>query len=93
MPVFVSQIYLLTLSAPASLTVCRFYLYYPHKISCFVMRIKQIIIHSNLSKMKIKILPACLQGNYRDSLGEFSNMSDGVLASGFFSLYGGRVKY
>ena len=43
--------------------------------------------------MKNKILPTCVQGNYRDSLGEFSNMSDGVLASGFFSLYGGRAKY
>ena len=30
---------------------------------------------SNLSKMKNKILPICLQGNYRDSLGEFSNIA------------------
>ena len=37
------------------------------------MKIKQMIIHSNLSKMKNKILPTCLQGNYRDSLGEFNN--------------------
>ena len=36
--------------------------------SCLV-----IIIHSNLSKMKNKILPICLQGNYRDSLGGFNN--------------------
>ena len=42
------------------------------------MRIKQIIIHNNLSKMKSRILPNCLQGNYRDSLGEFSNTSYGV---------------
>ena len=33
-----------------------------------------MIIHSNLSKMKNKILPSNLQGNYRDSLGEFSNV-------------------
>ena len=31
-----------------------------------------MIIHSNLSKMKNKILWTCLQGNYRGSLGEFS---------------------
>ena len=42
------------------------------------MRIKQMIIHSNLSKMKNKILPTCIHGNYGDSLGEFDNMSDGV---------------
>ena len=42
------------------------------------MRIKQMIFHSNLSKIKDKILPTCLQGNYRDSLGEFSNTSYGV---------------
>ena len=35
-----------------------------------------MIIHScNLFKMKNLILPACLHGNYRDSLGEFSNTS------------------
>ena len=28
--------------------------------------------------MKNKILPTCLQGNYRDSLGELSNTSYGV---------------
>ena len=37
-----------------------------------------MIIHSNFSKMKIKILPTCFQGNYRESLGEFSNMLYGV---------------
>ena len=42
------------------------------------MRTKQMIIHSNLSEMKNKILPTCSQGNYRDSLGEFSNTSHGV---------------
>ena len=35
-------------------------------------------VNTNLSKMKNKILPTCLQGNYRDSLGEFSNTSYGV---------------
>ena len=34
-----------------------------------------MIIHSNFSKMKNKILPNCLQGIYKDSLGEFSNTS------------------
>ena len=32
-----------------------------------------MIVYSNLSKMEHKILPAtCLEGNYRDSLGEFT---------------------
>ena len=39
------------------------------------MRIKQLIIHSNLSKMKNNILPTCSQGNHRNSLGIFSNTS------------------
>ena len=39
------------------------------------MRIQQLIIHSNLSKMKSKISPTCSQGNYRDSLGELSDAS------------------
>ena len=42
-----------------------------------VMRMKQLNTHilSSLSEMKKEIHPTCLQGNYRDSLGEFSNMS------------------
>ena len=40
-----------------------------------VMRMKQMILHSILSKMKNQTLPTCLQGNYRDSLGEFNNAS------------------
>ena len=45
-----------------------------------VMRIKQVVIHDcSLSKMKNNILLNCLQGNYRNSLGEFSNTSYGVL--------------
>ena len=31
-----------------------------------------MIKQRKLSKMKNKILPTCLQGNYEDSLGEFS---------------------
>ena len=67
--------------SPTSLSVCKFSLYYPHKISCLVMRVKQMIIYSNLSKMKYRIPPTCLQGNYRDSLGEFSNLSYGVFGA------------
>ena len=48
-------------------------------MSCLVIRIKQMIIHSNLSEIKSKILPTCLQGKYRHSLGEFSKTSYGVL--------------
>ena len=40
-----------------------------------------MIIHSNLSKMKNNILPTCLQGNHRDSLGEFSDMPYGVFGA------------
>ena len=43
----------------------------PHKTSCLVLRIKQIIIDTNLSKTKNKILPTYSQGNHRDNLGEF----------------------
>ena len=42
----------ITLSASASLSVCKFSLLYPLKVSCMLVRIKQIIIHSNLSKME-----------------------------------------
>ena len=45
----------------SQLSVCKLSLHYPHKISCLVMRIKEMIIHSNLSKMKNKILQTCLQ--------------------------------
>ena len=34
-----------------------------------------MIKHRNISKIKNKILPTCLQANHRDSLGEFSNTS------------------
>ena len=40
-------------------------------------------IHSNLAKIKNKILPTSLQGNYRDSLGEFSSTSCGVFEARF----------
>ena len=39
-----------------------------------------MITHSNSSKMNI-ILPTCLQRNYRDSLGEFSDTSCGVFGA------------
>ena len=39
-----------------------------------------MIIHSKLSKMENKILSTCLQENYRNSLGEFSNTSYGVFS-------------
>ena len=41
-----------TLSTPASLSVCKFSAHYPHKISCSVMRIKQLILDRNLSDEK-----------------------------------------
>ena len=40
-----------------------------------------MIKQNNFSKMKNKILPTCLQGKYRGSLGEFSNTSYGVLGA------------
>ena len=49
------------------------------------MRVKKMVIHINVinySKTKNKTLPTCLQGNYRDSLGEFSNTSYGVFGAG-----------
>ena len=60
-----SEMRLVTLSAPASLTACRFSLHYLNKTSCLILRIKLMIIDSNLSKMKKKILLTCVQGNYR----------------------------
>ena len=49
-----SPLITLSVSAPAALSVCKFSLHYPHKIGCFVMRIKQIIIHSSLARVKNK---------------------------------------
>ena len=63
------QTSLLANTTKASLLTRDFSLRYPHIICCSVMRIKELIIHSNLSKMKKKILPIYLQGNYRDKLG------------------------
>ena len=40
-----------------------------------------MINNNNLFKMKNKTLPTCLQGNYRDSLGEFSNTSYGMFVA------------
>ena len=71
----------LILLAPFHLSVCKFSLHFPHKISCLVMRIKQMIIHSNLSEMKNKILQTCLQGYNRNSLGEVNNNSYGIFGA------------
>ena len=71
----------LSLSAPDCLSVFEFSLHYPHKISCLVMRIKQMIMHSNVSKMRNKLLPNLFRKKTKDSLGEFSNMSYGVFAA------------
>ena len=60
----------LTLSAQASFSICKFSSHYPHKASCLVMRIEQLVTNSNLSEMKNKILSTCLQGNCRDRLGK-----------------------
>ena len=43
-----------------------------------------MIIQSNLSKMNNIILATCLQGNYRDRLGEFSYTSYGVFGAESF---------
>ena len=40
-----------------------------------------MIKHSDISKMKNKILPTCLQGNFRDSLREFSNTPNGMFGA------------
>ena len=64
--------------SPKQWSVCKFSLYYPHKIDCLVMRIKQMIIQNNWSEMENKTLPNCLQWNYRDSLGTFSSAVYGV---------------
>ena len=45
-----------------------------------LMRIEQMIIHSNLSKMKNNTLQTCYKENI-DSLGEFSNISYDVFGS------------
>ena len=45
------------------------------------MRIKQMILQSNLFQTKNEILPTCFQGNCRDSLGEFSKISYGIFGA------------
>ena len=40
-----------------------------------------MIIHSNLSKTKNEVLPACLEGNYGDILGEFRIKPYGVFGA------------
>ena len=46
-----------------------------------------MIRHRNLFEMKNKLLLTCVQGNYRDSLGEFSNRSCGALGAERFKLF------
>ena len=48
-----------------------------------------MIIRCNLPKMKNRVLPTFLQGNYRDSLGELSNTS----LRGVFGLRGLNQSY
>ena len=69
----------LTRSVPASFSVCNFFYLSTSKRCCLVVIIKQMV--SDLSNMTDKILPTCLQGNYRYSLGEFSNTSYGVFGA------------
>ena len=45
---------LLTSSAQASLSACKIPLYSSHKLSCWIIRIKQMIIHSNLFRTQNK---------------------------------------
>ena len=42
------------LSAPASSSVCKFSWYYPHKISCLVIRKKRMIIHIYRQFMNVR---------------------------------------
>ena len=42
------------------------------------MRIEKLIAPNNLSKVNLSILQTCFKGNYRDNLGEFSNIKDWV---------------
>ena len=45
-----------------------------HKISCLVMRIKELITHSKLPNMKSKFFPKYFKGKYGYSWEEFSNL-------------------
>ena len=49
------------------------------KLTCLVMKIKQMTTNNNFTKMKNKILPSCLQRKYRDSLGEFTIVNSNCL--------------
>ena len=55
-----------TYSVPASLPECQLFLHYPHKISCFVMRINQMISYTTIHlRGKTNSPIICLQGNQR----------------------------
>ena len=52
-----------------------------------------MILCSNLSKMKNKILPSYLKDDYRESLGEFSSSSFGVFGAERVVLFQIRIHY
>ena len=64
---------LLTLSAPASSSTSIFSLKYRYKISCLIVRIKELIRYSKFSSMKSESLLNYLGGEYGYSLEEYSN--------------------
>ena len=57
---------ILTLSLPACLSTSAFSLQYQYKISWLAVKIKELIIHSKLFKMKCKILLTHLSKMYED---------------------------
>ena len=69
--------YILTLSASASLSVCKFSLHYQRKVSSLIMRINQMIIRCKLSQMKNQNSSNLLTRNgFKDSFGQISKMSE-----------------
>ena len=64
-------------------------LYLWENMSCATL-FGRMVIHSTLSEMKNKILPTCLQRNYRDSLGELSNTACGMFAADRINVYSSR---
>ena len=67
------------LSSPANLSTSIFSLQLQYKISCSVMRIKELNTNSKLFNTKSKFLPSCFKEKYDHSFGEFSNMSHVML--------------
>ena len=58
-----------------------------------VMRIKQLIVHSQLTKMKSKIPTTYMQGDNRDSLGELSHMPYVMFGAWLSNIYVVPGKY